>query len=260
MTGLSEGQKLTWMGLKRAGDDQSAVQAETTRLEKTVGEFDEYQSFVDNRADLADHEETLVDEYEDWPQADAETFTTKIDNAFDTWGAYDNFINVQASTYGSMKEGFPSEVTFGGIETTGDGEVAVGIRLHDEAGVSKKGLSLPPGTIELFGQRLEVSQMGPPSVTERDLAFGEVQVNPAEPVVDEAFDVYADITNNSDTDIRVFPQLVINGVVQDQIAVDIDQGATEEARFTYTQSAVARLAVQIDSTDPVEVRVTSGDL
>ncbi|UTF55976.1 hypothetical protein [Natronosalvus rutilus] len=256
---LTEGKKLKWLGAKRDGDDESEVKAEINRLERTVGGFDQYQIFVDESADLADHEFRLIRE-QGWPEPDAELFTSKIDNSFDDWWAYDNYINVQVDSYRAMKGDFPSEVVFGGIETTGDGEVAVGVRLHDEAGVSKAGLSLPPGTIELFGSRLEISEMKEPDPEEEDLAYGAVEVEPAEPIVDEEFEVFCPITNNSDTDVRVFPQLVVNGVVEEQVEVDIAQGATEEARFSYVQPRISRLEVQIDGEPPVEVRVTSGDL
>lgn len=256
---LTEGKKLKWLGAKREGDDESEIEGEINRLERTVGEFDAYQIFVDESADLEAHEDGLVDEH-DWPAPDAELFSTKIDNAFDGWEAYDNYINVQVDSYSGMKDDFPSEVVFGGIETTGDGELAVGIRMHDEPGVSKAGVRLPAGTIELFGQRLEISQMAEPDPEERDLEYGEVQVEPADPVVDEAFEVFCTITNNADTDVRVFPQLVVNGVVEAQDSVDIPEGETEEVRFSHVQPRITRLEVQIDGEEPVDVRVTSGDL
>lgn len=259
MSRLTEGKKLKWLGARRDGDDESEVVAEISRLKETVGEFENYQTFVDGSASISDHEQRLVDEH-GWPAADAELFSSKIDNAFDGWSAYDNYITVQVDTYSSMKNDFPSEVVFGGIETTSDGEVAVGIRLHDEAGISKKGEQLEPGTIELFGQRLEISQMEAPDPRQQDLAYGAVQVEPPEPVTDEEFDVYCDITNNDENGVRIYPQLVVNGVVEEQKEVEIDAFATEEVRFSYTQPETTRLEVTIDDQDPVEVRVLSGDL
>lgn len=259
MSRLTEGKKLKWLGAKRDGDDESEVQAEISRLKETVGEFDQYQVFVDGSASLSDHEQRLVDEH-GWPGPDAELFSQEIDNAFDGWSAYDNYINNQVDSYSSMKNDFPSEVVFGGIETTSDGEVAVGVRMHDEAGISKKGVELPAGTIELFGYRLEISQLADPDPKEEDIAYGSVQVNPSEPTTGEEFDVFCDITNNDENGVLIYPQLVVNGVVEEQQEVELDAGETKEVRFSYTQPDTTRLDVQIDDQGPVEVRVLSGDL
>lgn len=259
MTELTEGKRLKWLGLRREGDDQSEINAEISRLKDTVGEFDAYQSFVGNSSSISNHESRLINNH-NWPSPDAELFSSKIENSFDGWSAYDNYINVQVSSYQTMKGDFPSEITFGGIETTSDGEIAVGVRLHEEQGVSKKGLTVEAGTIELFGTRFEVSQMEQPSADQRDLAYGPVQADPMSPDVDEEFDVFCDITNNSNADVRIFPQLAVNGVVEEQQQLDIPQGETREARFSYTQPQFARLDVQIDNEEPIEVRVASGDL
>lgn len=258
MTTLSEEKKLLWLGIKRANDDESAIKGEVIRLRENTEGYTEYRDAVNGFDTHEEHEDYL--ESVGFPPADAELFTTKIEDNFTDWEGYRVYIVVQADSFDVMKNAFPTEVTFGGVQTTSVGELAAGIRIHDEDAVSKNGIPLPAGTIEIFGSQVEFSKADDPDVRDRDIAYSNLVTSTEEPTVDVPFTVSVDIENAGEAIGTVYPQFTVNGVVEEQKGVTLNPGETKTVSFEYAHPIPGTLYVNIEDTDQTEVRVNASSL
>lgn len=259
MPTLSEDKKLVWLGLKQPKQDQSVIEKTVQLLEEHVGDFSTYQTEVDeNLTSLSEHETYLINQ--GFETEDAESFTSKIENAYNTWDDYRSFVVADINSYEGLKNGFGTTSAFVGESQTESGEPASGIRVHDDGGITYAGVQVPAGTVEVFGNRVEFSQQDPPDDAEAVFEYSNLQVSNTIPTTFETIDVSADISNTGNREGTAYVQLLEDGAVYAEQQVQVAAGATETVTFSWFSSELKSVELTIDGLEPELVSVIPAGL
>lgn len=240
MGDIGEDKKLIWLGLKRAQQDTSEARDHIDRLQRGV-EYDDYEDAVSGFADDSDHKTWLIDEDNaDFTEDQADSFNEMIQNNFESWSDYQDFVVNEAGSYITLRNGFDTQTAFESEERTADGEAVAGVRLHDTDGVSYAGVSVPAGTVEIYGNRVEFSRTGPPDAEEADISFSNLSISNTTPTRYETITISADVSNTGDSTGAVYAPLLEDGDVVTRQRIEVAAGATEtvefERRYTEFQS------------------------
>jgi hypothetical protein len=263
---LTTEEKLVWLGVKQNTAKASVVSGDIQRLRETIGDWSAFQSAVDADGSYTDFETTLTDA--GWTADEAQRLITKIQSAYEdtdssgtTWDEFAADV-ADRTSYEDWSTVFGSTTGLIGDTLTENGEPIAGVRIHEEAGVSYDGVSVPAGTTEVFGQRVEFSQQGGARAAPAVVTYSNLRTDSDDntATVGNPVDITADVTNPNNFPVTVTVPLTGDGeVVRDQ-RVSINANGTETVTFRVTRSEYVCVDYAIGETDPVLVCWRPGGL
>lgn len=271
---LKSKQKLQWLGLSRAARSLSNVEEEINLLEKYVDDYDAFQDHLENGYDYNDDgSKESIGSYENFKsyltsigfeEGKADRFIEKIKQSFSSFSDFKNFAINEVDSFEALKTGFDSsnQIT-AEVENENDQSMA-GIKFHESQGVTRKGVTVPAGTTEIYGSEIHFSQSttsigedtsdGDPSGS-GGFEWSNIRTKSG----DTQFPVYstatiqADVTNNYTTLATVTASFIEDGSQISNDTVAVPGGETETVEFTVNKSDYTSHDYQIRNTSAITV-------
>lgn len=254
---LTTDEWLIWLGVKRQGQSLSQIDRFVKLSKDHIGDYADFQTGVDNQTSYTEWETYLVNQ--GFSEDDAADFVEVVENNFSdedesgtSWDEYTEFVVNNTDTYEQYKSNFGGVEMFGSSAQTEDGEPAAGIRVHEEAGVTYEGVSVPPGTTEIFGARVEFSQQAP-AVDPVPVEYSNLQVSATEVTKGDTVVVSADAYNPNPFSREVTTSFLVEGQVYDRQADTIPPDTTVNFSFSITWDEYICLDVTIEDLAPQTV-------
>lgn len=247
---LETSEWLVWAGIEQPQTSSSTVQGDVNRLKEGFADYDAFQTATDADTSFSEWETTLVDDGGFTAQAAAD-LRAKAEQNFADWASFEDFVVNQTDTYAEFQQGFSSTSGLTGKLTTEAGEPTAGIRVHDSAGTSYAGVSVPAGTTEVFGNRIEFSQQSP-STDPDPAVYSNLQVDDPDNVVQVSVEltISADVQNPNNQRIDVTVPLLLDGEVVQRKTVGILALSTETVEFTLRRTEYVCYDVSIGDLSP----------
>jgi hypothetical protein len=255
---LTQADKLRALGIR--SPDQS-IELDLQLFEDIKEWFKEnedgFSSFEDeakNQGDYSSLEQYLVDN-NILSSENADQFITKIQNKYDDYTAFTNDL----SNYESFDEFINSFNPGSGL--TGDtkdseGDPNQGIRFHSEDGVSRAGVPVPKGTVEIYGPRVEFSQSAPAiDNPEAALSVSNFTVSNTIPQKYEVVTYSADLTNDSGYSTSFSIKLYEDDEVAASKNVEFGVGETKTVEFTQQYTVLRSFDASIMDSSTTTVTV-----
>jgi len=259
---LKPADKLKALGLKLPESQESPLKEEFDELKKQVENlsngFSEFQNDVNNQSSFSEFETYLTDTL-GLSASEASKLRKKYESKYTDFSTFQN----ELSSYSSFEEwrnSFSWGDTLGG-ETTEDGQATnAGIRFHGEAGITREGVQVPAGTVEIFGPEVHFSQTGATADEEEDksslFSWSNESVDNATPVPYEDVTFSADLTNNGSYRENFVAALLVDGeTVTTGDLFKIGPGNTRTVEFTYEFGEIGSYEVQISKSATIDVTV-----
>lgn len=237
-------EKLVWLGIKTNAAKVNQLTADVSQLKGTVGDWETFQNEVDNATSYSDLRDTLVNNY-NWSQEDADAFISRLKNEFNSFPDFQSSVD-GFDSYQELQALFDSATTFQADSETQDGQPAAGIRIHESAGTTYAGVSVPPGTTEIFGTRVEVSGQSPVRGARDPVAFGTINVSPGNNIdVSQPVTFSTTVSNPNTFAIDADIALTENESVIRSKTVAFDPSESKSVSFTVTKASFfcARYAI-----------------
>lgn len=274
---VKEKEKLVWLGIKRASQQQSEVTKEIEKLKKNVGDYDTFQAHLDAYdldGDSTDEDISNFSQFKTYLQDhgfsadEADTFIEKIKNNFEDVGGdgskyddFEDFVQNDSDTYTELKSAFNSQPSYASELETPDGEPAAGVRTFDRDGVSYDGVTVPAGGIEMWGVEVHFSET---EVVKSNTGSGSTgsgstfsvsnfQTDDADDEVElnQSLTFSADITNNGDYTEFYVATLTEDGTAIRSENMQIGPGNTKTVEFTVTKDEYLCADYKIDTAGPI---------
>ena len=243
---------LVWLGVQEPQVDLSVIQADIDRLKDSVGEWTDFETLVENSTDYADLEQNLIDAGFD--AAKVENFISKIQDEYSSFSEFQGNVVDDLNGYDEFRAQFGNTQGLTGSELTEDGEPTAGIRVHDQAGTSYAGVSVPAGTTEVFGRRIEFSQQDAAADPE-DVTYANLTSDDPDNVatVFSTITVSADVTNPNGWGVDVTIPLKLDGSVEQQEAIRLGANETRTVSFDVTEQDYVCYEASIGTTAPITI-------
>jgi len=265
MADLSEDKKLVWLGLQNPQQDVSQVQMEIQKLKNEVGDFATFQKHLDAYDLDGDGTDDDISSYSDFKtylldnaftESEADAFIEKIKLNFDSYQDFEDFIENEAESYEDVAVQFGSGTGITDGQKTEDGGSVSGLEFHDEQAVSRDGVTLPPGTVEIYGNRIEFSQTDSVVTEDALMSYSNLQVSNTTPLKYETITISADIKNIGSNAGDAFPTLTVDGeVVKSKGPIYIVNGGTDSVSFDYSFDELMSVEITIDTLSSQTVAV-----
>lgn len=230
---LDTQQWLVWLGVKEAQVNLSEVKADLDRLKDSVGTFEDFQSLVSNQTSYTELENALLNA--GFPSDKVDAFISKIQDQYSSFSDFQSTLS-GLDSYLELQSQFGNQQGLTGASLTEDGEPTAGIRVHDQSGTSYAGVSVPAGTTEIFGRRIEFSQQGPP-VEPSEVGYSNFSSDDPDNVVNvfQTLTFSADVTNPNAFGVDVTIPFTEDGSVLAQRSIRLGAYATETVSFSVTK-------------------------
>ena len=264
MSSLTQEDKLRALGLK--SPDQS-IELDLELFEDIKDWYEEnkdgFSSFEDdanNESSFADLKQKLIDDGV-LSQEQADQLFTKIENKYE--GDYTAFTD-DLSNYESFDEFINSFNPGSGL--TGDtkddsGDPNQGIRFHSEDGVSRAGVAVPKGTVEIYGPRVEFSQSAPAiDNPEAAISVSNFTVSNQIPVKFEIVTYSADLTNESGYSTSFSIKLYHDDAIRSSKTVEFGVNETKTVEFTEQYNTLRSFDASIMDSGTITVSVIPAGL
>jgi hypothetical protein len=260
--------KLNALGLKAPDSQENPLQSEFESLLNGIdtnlsGGWLDFQNDVSNQSSFGEFETYLTDTL-GLSSSDASTLRQKYQSKFGTFSDFQNAV----SSYSSFEE-FENSFTWGDTisgETTEDGQNNnAGIRFHSEAGITKEGVSVPAGTVEIFGPEVHFSQTGATADEDPDksslFSYSNMDVSDSSVLLGDTPTVSVDLTNNGSYQENFLPVLLVDGEVQQEgDLIKIGAGNTRELSFEFKTPDTGDFEVQINKSPTRTITVNYAGL
>lgn len=269
---LKSQQKLQWLGLSEAAQSLSEIKLETNLLEDNLRYYEDFQNNLENGYDIDDDNE--VEQIEDFTtfdsylqeigftEGEADAFIEKIKNNFedtDSSGSiFDEFKEYalnEAQEFSTLSTGFGSNTEYTGESETEEGVAAAGIKFHDSGGVTRNGVSVPPGSTEVFGREVHFSQSAPPSTEDTGsgsgINYSNIGYEPQFPTVGDSATVSVDVENTYSTEATVRIPFKEDGVVIDDKSITLPATGSTTVSFAVSQFEEGYWEYKIGNSDGV---------
>lgn len=243
MSELTEEKKLIWLGLKRPQADLSEVNEEIDQLQQQLEDYGEFQTDLDGVADYTELDTYLQNN--GYTQEEADTFINKIQNNFDDYAAFKDYVQNQSDTFTELKNAFNTNTTIGSDQETDSGQQVSGIKFFENDGYTKDGIFAPAGSTEIFGNEIHFSQTAAPTADSADISYSNLTISDTTPVRFESIDISADITNNGNKRGQVFAPLIEDGSVITRKSVEVPAGQTKTVTFSRSYSEYRSIEITI---------------
>jgi len=251
-TSLDAEERLVWLGVQTNSAKVNALQGDVNQLKDTVGEWGDFQTAVDDNTSFSELETDLINNY-GWSQEDAQAFTDRLSREFNSYTDFADQVNNQFTSYDDLQGVFDQATTFQGDAQTDTGQPAAGIRVHESDGTSYSGVSVPAGTTEIFGVRVEFSQQDPPRGTTEPVTYANMASDDADDVatVYGSITFSADVTNPNGWQVDQQVSLTEDGSVISSKNVSIAANSTKTVEFTVTKQDYICAEYAIGDLDPI---------
>lgn len=272
---LKAKQKLLWLGLSQAAQSLSEVEEEIDLLESNIEDYDTFQDHLENGFDIDD--DGSIEQINDFAafnsylqeqgftSEEANQFIEKIKQNFsdeDSDGTvFDEFKNYainETDEFSTLETGFGSGTEITGTSETEDGVAAAGIKFHESGGVTRGGVSVPPGTTEVYGREIHFSQSAPPSSEDTGsgggIGYSNISADPIVPLIDESVRISADVTNNYSTEANLSIDFYEDGISINDKNVAVGAGDTQTVEFVVSKSSSESHDYSIGGSDTVNVQ------
>jgi len=235
MADLETEEWLVWLGVKEPQVNLSEMKADIDRLKDSVGDWSDFETIVSNSADYTELEHNLLNA--GFPSDKVDAFISKIQDQYASYSAFQDAVVNTLTSYEEFQSQFGNQQGLTGSELTEDGEPTSGIRVHDQSGTSYAGVSVPAGTTEVFGRRIEFSQQDA-AASPSDVTYSNFSTDDADNVVDvyQSITFSADVTNPNGWGIDVTVPLTEDGSVVAQKDIRLGANATQTVEFTVTKT------------------------
>lgn len=253
---LSGDEKLRALGLKLPSSEENPYEQDFLELRNALNEdygtfstdldglssFDEFESYLINDQGLSAEAASNLRQNVEQRYGDYLTFTDSV-------SAYDSFESWEATfNYGR---------TFGGDIYDAEGNQTSGIRVHSQNGVSREGVSVPAGTVEVFGPRVEFSQTGAPAASTSSPVFNvyDLYVSTTTPDPGETVAIAASVENTGGQRADFTFVLTEDGTRVDSHTVSVSPGGVKRHQFTRTYTSYVSVEVLVNDLGPETVTV-----
>lgn len=270
--GLPPNKKLVWLGFKNPQQDVNQAGTDIQKLKDNVGDWSTFQGHLDAYDLDGDGTDEDISSYANFQTyledngfttLEAQAFIDKIKNTWSDENAdgssYDEFeswVENTGTSYEEFQSQFSTTAGMTGEEETSEGEKVTGIIFHDEAGVSKDGVNLPPGTTEIFGNRVEFSKTENIETGEPLMSYSNLNIDNQTPSKYERITITADLSNIGDVSGDAYPQLKVDGeVVKAQGPIFLLNGESTTVSFTHYFTELVSVDVTIADLEPLTVSV-----
>lgn len=266
MADLSPIEKEIWAGIRRPGTDNENeikwyVDLQREDWYSFSGGYSGFQSDVaddmENFDDFVGHESDRA-----LSVTEAESYADIIKRVFDegndsdTWFAFENHVTGESGSWDEYMNAFGSNNTFGSGTSQGGGSAA-GIRVIESDGRTFDGVSVPAGTVEVFGNEVHFSEREPPSSAQPDAQFSNLEVSNDSPVTEQEVEITADVVNEGE-----YGTVQVNYREDDEIvetdAFTMDAGESASVMFERTYNIYDSVEVAINDLDPITISVVGG--
>jgi hypothetical protein len=257
MSELKQAEKLKALGIK-AASAQANPYSDLFAAIADAKTWSEFQTDVGSFSSFSSFEDYLVNEI-GVDATEAELFRKRLEQKYASYSDFDAAIQGYAD-YAEWINTFSWGETIASESTTDGEKAAMDIRFHSEPGVTRDGLDVPAGTLELFGNRIQTAQTGAVAQDEEEPSGGStklfewsnVSVSPTTPRVGETITVSGDLTNNSSYREPFLPTLQVDGeVVKEGDFTKIGPGSTRTFTFSYFSTEVGEHAAQLNASPKV---------
>lgn len=250
MVELPEKSKLVWLGLARSEKDLSSINEEIERLRET---FDGIEDFK-QQADVDDYNQfDGILTTNGWTQEQADRFLQKLQLEFPNWSDMSDVFQ-DLNGFEELKQFFDTRLSLESDTKTEEGQPIAGIRFHDSGGISHDGISLPPGTVEIYGGRVQFSETGEPSGDTIDVSVSNLDV-PSQATVNEDVEVTAEVENTGNTKGSAYVVLQEESQVVDRKRVTLSPGSSQTIEFTRSYSRSQSISITIEDAPEQVLRV-----
>lgn len=248
--------KLRALGLKQPSTTENLSSDNFDRLREAVDyeEFrDDVTAFEDNAAAFDDLEGWFGD-LEAFDEDQASQFRLNIEQKFQE--NYHEFVNIlsENENYDEWEAEFRYGTTIGG-GYGGEGEVIQGVTFHEDGGVSHSGVPIPPGTVEIFGPRVEFSETAPPEEAGDGITVNQFQVTPINHEGTGTSEIIAEAENTSDrSDIRSVSLYIDEERIETK-SITLSGGQEGEVVFSHFFEDYGSFEVSVESIPSLTVTV-----
>lgn len=259
MSGLTQEDKLRALGIKQASSQENPLSGSFEQLRNAV-EWDTFKDDVLNDLTGFDEfEDYLVDEAE-FEEEGAETLRDRIEAKYESWDDLQDDVD-DADSYGEWEGEFRFGTSLTGDTLNEDGENNAGIRIHGEGGVSQAGVTVPAGTVEIYGPRIEFSQTDS-TIDDPSTAFNvsNLQVSDTVPTLYETITISAQIENESGYSTSFTAKLTEDGDKVDSKTLSFDVDETRTVEFERTYMEYKSVDVKINDAGPETVSVVQSGI
>lgn len=232
---LDTAEWLVWLGIKQPQVSLNEIRNDIEVLKEEIGTFSDFQTLVDNAADYPALQTDL--ENAGMPAAQAGAFIEKIQQAFTDFSSFETQ-TLALSSYLEFQSQFDSQSGLTGNRLTDQGEPAAGIRVHDNPGVSYSGVSVPAGTTEIYGNRIEFSEQALASVAPSAVGYANFTSDDPDDVVVFGKDITfsADVQNPNGFGVSVNVPFKEDGAVRSSRTLRLAANASQSVAFTVSYS------------------------
>lgn len=274
---VKEKEKLIWLGVKRPSQTQSSAEGEIEKLRDNVGDYSTFQNELDAYDLDGDGTDEDISSFSDFKtylkdytfsQQGADDFVTKIQNNFEDTDAdgskyddFESFVQNDSDSYSELKSAFDSQSSFGTELETEDGQQAAGVRTFENDGVTYDGISVPAGSVEMFGREVHFSQSGTTKSGDGSGSTGgdsvftvdNFQTDDSDDVVDiyQTITFSADITNNGSYHEFFVASLTEDGDTLNNKNLKIAPGSTRTVEFDVTKDEYFCADYKINTAGPI---------
>jgi len=256
MSSLTAKEKLRALGVKSPSVQNNPYLStfEAIREEK---DYSTFTSDVNGQADFAAFETYLTDTIGIAAES-ASRFRSRMEQKYSSFGDFGTALS-GFSGYDEWINSFSWGTTIAGDETDGT-QISAGIRIHGEDGVSYDGVSVPKGTLEVFGPRIELSSAPVPIDTSTSFSTSNLSVDDTLPQPNQTVTITAEVTNNSGYGLNHTSKLTFDGQVVESKTFSYASGESKTVKFTYSFSTYTSVDVKINDAGPTTVTVIPAGL
>jgi hypothetical protein len=246
--GLSNGDILKALGLKLPNTQANPLRD----LWNDLADSTDYATFSDDVQGLSSYSEfeTYLQDTHGFSAGEASTFREQLESKYASFTDFQDSLSTFDS-YEEWENSLSWGETVGGESTDEDGRLVSGFRFHDESGVTREGVRVPAGTVEIFGEEIHTSNTSPPVEEESSgslFSWANESYSPDVPTPYDPVTISADVTNNGSYAEPFVAALKVDGpVVDESDLVKIGPGNTRTFEFTYRFDEVGNYDVQISS-------------
>lgn len=256
MSSLTAKEKLRALGVKAPSVQNNPYLNSFESIESSKT-FSQFETDVSGQSSFSEFE-TYLEDTIGLSADDAAQFRKKMEQKYPSFSDFQSSLS-GFSSFDEWINSFSWGTTLGGDTISGGGQgggvSAAGIRIHGEDGVSKAGVNVPKGTLEIFSPRIELSSADAPIDATASFASGNLTISDTLPTTFETITISADITNNSGYSLDHTTKLTFDGNVVDTSTDNYGPSETKTISFTYTFEELRSVDVKVDGAGPTTVSV-----
>lgn len=270
---VKQEKKLIWLGLQRQSVDRSPAHTHIERLRENVGNYSTFQSDLDTVTSESDFDSYLQNNGFNEDQADAfiTIINRDIEDSDSSGSSYDEFKDIvrnETGSYSELKTFFKTHPSFGTDLETTDGDRAAGIRTFEDDGITRDGINVPAGAVEVFGREVHFSQTGSVKTGDGTGSTGDDGTAGAnlftvsnfsndasnnEVLPGEVVTFSADITNNGAYEEMFVATFIEDGTKIQSRTLRLNPGQTKPVSFDALKNNFTCHQYRISTTSEVEV-------